>query len=148
MIKTAGIFLVRRDNHILIGHPTKHKPNVWSIPKGQVEPDEDVVDAAVRETFEETNIDVSDYKVIYKLEPAVYPKMKKVLHAIALFEKENPFVFDLFDIKCNSNVPLDIGAFPEMDDFKWVTIEEAEELVHAAQVNCLQQIKELINGKS
>jgi 8-oxo-dGTP pyrophosphatase MutT (NUDIX family) len=147
MIRTAGIFLVRNDHHILIGHPTKHKPEVWSIPKGQVEEHENIIAAAIRETYEETNIDVSDYKVIYELEPSPYPKTKKVLHGVVLFESENPFNFHLFDIKCNSNVPLDIGGFPEMDDFKWVSLDEAEPLVHAAQVNCIQQIKELIKKK-
>jgi len=147
MIKTAGIFLIRNDHHMLIGHPTKHKPEVWSIPKGQVEENENIIAAAIRETFEETNIDVSDYKVIYELEPAPYPKMKKILYGVVLFESENPFNFHLFDIKCNSNVPLELGAFPEMDEFKWVSFDEAEHLVHAAQINCIQQIKELIKRK-
>jgi hypothetical protein len=28
--------------------------------------------------------------------------------------------FDLFKLKCNSNVPKERGGFPEMDDYKWV----------------------------
>ncbi len=144
MIKTAGIFFIRKDYHVLICHPTKHKENVWSIPKGRIEDGEDEIDAAVRETFEETNIDVSDWLIIHNLEPAPYPSGKKVLYGLALFESQNRFSFDLFDIKCNSNVPLDLGGFPEMDGYKWVPIDEAEKLVHAAQINCLEQIKLII----
>lgn len=144
MIKTAGIFFIRKDYHILICHPTKHKENVWSIPKGRIEGDEDMIEAAVRETFEETNIDISNWKVLHNLEPAPYPKSQKVLYAFALFESQNPFSFNLFDMKCNSNVPLEAGGFPEMDGYKWAPIDEAEKLVHAAQINCLEQIKIII----
>ena len=52
----AGMFIVRNDDKILIGHPTNHKKDFWSIPKGLVEPDEDLLVAAKRETYEETNI--------------------------------------------------------------------------------------------
>ncbi len=33
----AGIFIVRKDKKILICHPTNHKPDFWSIPKGKVD---------------------------------------------------------------------------------------------------------------
>lgn len=146
MIRTAGIFLIRKDQKILICHPTKHKDTVWSIPKGRMEEGEDVVETAVRETYEETNVDVSEWSVIHKLEPAPYPKSNKVLFGIALFESENKFSFNFFDLKCNSNVPLEAGGFPEMDGYQWATIDDAEKLVHAAQINCLNQIRELINS--
>jgi len=144
MIKVAGIFLIRKDLNVLICHPTKHKDNVWSIPKGRVEEGEELIDAAIRETFEETNIDIADWTVMHNLEPVRYPKSNKVLFSYALFESQNKFSFTLFDIKCNSNVPLNLGAFPEMDAYQWVTIEEALPLVHASQAIALGQVQELI----
>jgi len=48
-----------------------------------------------------------------------------------------------FDLKCNSNVPEDRGGFPEMDDYKWVSIDEARNLLHPTQVACLDKIVEL-----
>ena len=59
----AGMFLINKNMNLLICHPTNHKPNFWSIPKGKVEALETFVDACVRETFEESNIDLSDYKL-------------------------------------------------------------------------------------
>jgi 8-oxo-dGTP pyrophosphatase MutT (NUDIX family) len=146
MIKVAGIFLIRKDLKVLICHPTKHKDDIWSIPKGRVEEGEELTEAAIRETFEETNIDLSNWIHMLTLEPVPYPKSKsnKVLFGYALLESQNRISFNLFDLKCNSNVPLDIGGFPEMDGYQWVTFEKAGSLLHAAQVIALEQIKEYI----
>ena len=55
----AGVFLVREDGNILICHPTNHAPDFWSIPKGLVDDGEELLAAAIRETFEETNINLA-----------------------------------------------------------------------------------------
>ena len=64
----GGMFIVREDHRILIGHPTNHAPNVWSIPKGKIETGETSLEGAIRETLEETNIDLSDYTLIGNLD--------------------------------------------------------------------------------
>jgi hypothetical protein len=38
-------------------------------------------------------------------------------------------VLILFKLKCNSNVPKERGGFPEMDDYKWVLIDEARDYI-------------------
>jgi 8-oxo-dGTP pyrophosphatase MutT (NUDIX family) len=140
----AGIFLIRKNNKILVCHPTKHSKNFWSIPKGRVEDNEEILETAIRETFEETNIDVAKWKVIHSLEPIEYDTDKKILHSFAIFEKENPWNFDKFEIKCNSNVAPEKGGFPEMDDFKWVATKEAKGLFHTAQMKALEELEYLI----
>jgi 8-oxo-dGTP pyrophosphatase MutT (NUDIX family) len=145
MIVAAGLFLVRKDNKILVGHPTRHKATFWSIPKGKVEEGEENINAAIRETYEESNVDVSNWSIVHNLEPVKYTKTKKILYPFVLFEKQNKFDFNQFELKCNSNVPEDKGGFPEMDDFKWVTIEEGRSLLHETQVACLDKIEEIIN---
>jgi predicted NUDIX family NTP pyrophosphohydrolase len=42
-------------------------------------------------------------------------------------------------------VPEDRGGFPEMDDYKWVTLDEAAVMLHETQVACLNEIKHLFN---
>lgn len=32
----------------------------------------------------------------------------------------------------------------EMDDYKWVTLDEAKDILHDTQVKCLDKIKEII----
>ena len=150
MAKTlaAGIFLVRTNGTVLICHPTNHKPDFWSIPKGKLDDNETPLAAAIRETFEESNISLLfNEKNIVALEPVNYKHKKKMLYPFVLFESMSVALdWDKFEIKCNTNVPLERGGFPEMDDFKWVSLEEASLLLHDTQVICLNRIKSLIES--
>ena len=139
----AGLFLLRKDGRFLVGHPTNHLPDFYSIPKGKVEKDELHLQAAIRETFEETNIDVSKYSIIHNFPPVEYVNKKKVLYPFVLFEEQNSIDFSQFDIKCNSFVPEEIGGFPEMDRFKWLTFEEGRTSVHETQISCIDEIEKI-----
>ncbi len=152
MAKTiaAGIFIVKKDGNLLICHPTNHALDFWSIPKGKVEEGETMLEGAIRETYEETNIDlkendINSYFSVHRLEPINYGHKKKIIHPFVYFETTNSQIpWDVLEIKCNSNVPEDRGGFPEMDDYRWVTIEEARVLLHETQVACLDTIIEII----
>jgi 8-oxo-dGTP pyrophosphatase MutT (NUDIX family) len=149
MAKTiaAGLFIVRKDGELLVAHPTNHKPNFWSIPKGKVEENETFLEGALRETFEETNLDLSDNDnfTIYPMQSVNYNHKKKILYPFLFLEKTNSkFKWDDVELKCNSNVPDDRGGFPEMDGFKWVSLDEARELLHNTQVACIDKILEFM----
>lgn len=144
MTIAAGLFLIRKDNRLLVGHPTNHDLGFWSIPKGKVEKDEENVFAAVRETYEETNADVSTWKIIHNLDPINYTDKKKILYPFVLFERQNNIDFETFELKCNSYVPEHKGGFPEMDAFMWVTVDEARTMLHKTQVQCLDKIDEIM----
>lgn len=144
-VLAAGIFLVNKEKQVLICHPTKHPADVWSIPKGKIEFGEEALDAAIRETQEEANIDLTEGDSFIPLEIQTYSHKKKSLKAFLFLESENPKVdFDSFELKCNSNVPKSRGGFPEMDDYAWVDIEIARDLLHPTQVASLDKIQELI----
>ena len=144
MIIIGGIFLVRKDGKILLCHPTKHSKNFWSIPKGRLDKGEKAIDAAIRETYEETNVNLENIKVYHELEPVKYDNADKVLHTFVVFETENKFNLDEIEIKCNSNVEPEKGGFPEMDGFKWATTKEAKPLLHIAQGLALEQLVKMI----
>lgn len=149
MIKTiaAGVFIINKNNKVLIGHPTNHKPNTWSIPKGKVESLETYLEACIRETFEETNIELSDYKdKLIMLDSVNYSHKKKMLIPFVLFENDCEFLdLSMITLQCNSNVPEERGGFPEMDGYDWVTIDEARKLLHETQVACLDKVKQLFS---
>jgi 8-oxo-dGTP pyrophosphatase MutT (NUDIX family) len=148
-IIAAGVFIVRKDGKLLVCHPTNHDENFFSIPKGKVEKGESFVEAAFRETKEETNLDLRgniNFRIL-GLEPVMYSHKKKVLRPFLCVEIDNStFDWDKSEIKCMSNVPQDRGGFPEMDGYRWVTTEEAKKLLHDTQVACLPKLKEFING--
>lgn len=143
----SGFFIIRKDKKLLICHPTNRKPNTYSIPKGRVDDGELFIETAFRETYEEANLDLNgstDF-TIYPLNSVKYKNKKKILYPFLLLENNNSkFDWDSVELKCNSNVPEEIGGFPEMDGYKWVTLDEAEKLIHETQVRCLPKIKEII----
>lgn len=143
----SGLFIVRKDKKVLICHPTNHPADFYSIPKGKVEDDEIFLEAAIRETYEETNLDLSETTnfTIYPLNAVNYKHKKKILYPFLFLEnKKSSFDWDGVELKCNSNVPEDRGGFPEMDGYKWVTLDEASKVLHDTQVACLGRIKEII----
>jgi 8-oxo-dGTP pyrophosphatase MutT (NUDIX family) len=141
----AGIFILNKDKEVLICHPTNHPWDIWSIPKGKVEADEKFIEAAIRETFEETNIDLKNASVFHRLQTQVYRHKKKELNAFLFLEEENPNIdLFVFKLKCNSNVPEERGGFPEMDAYEWTDIETAKKYLHPTQVAGLEEIQKII----
>ena len=64
---SAGLLAYRRKNglEVLLAHPggpfwAKKDDGVWTIPKGLVEPGDDLIAAARREFAEETNLPADD----------------------------------------------------------------------------------------
>lgn len=143
MRKSAGIFLFDKTNRMLVEHPTNHDPNFWSIPKGMVEKYEDEFDAAKRETLEETSLDIDSIKVeLLSFLPDTKINKRKMLVSFLLRTPED---LSEYPFRCDSMVTFMGGKdlehpFPEVDDFKWVTIEEAFPLLHRSQVEQLQFI--------
>jgi hypothetical protein len=112
----AGVYLINKEGKILIAHPTNHSPNFWSIP----------------------NFDISRYKgKLKELKPSPY-KGNKMLYPFVLLESDTNINFSNLEFKCNSIV--ENGGFYEVDDFKWVSIEEAKLLLHYSQVPPLEEI--------
>lgn len=147
-VQAAGVFLVRKDGKLLVCHPTNHAPNVYSIPKGKIENDETKFEAALRETEEETNINLNKLNGfnVYELESVTYKHGKKTLHPFLFLENNDSVIdWETIEIKCNSNVPESRGGFPEMDGYLFVTLKEAETLLHDTQVLCLDTIRKIIN---
>jgi len=143
---TVGIFLYNeKDNKILIVHPTNSSQKFWSIPKGLKEENEDAFITGVRELREETNISLNDIDVdiityIEEFPTIKYPKRSKSLIPYLVMIK---YDVNLFDLKCECMVEIDgIKPFPEIDEFKWVSIDEALPLIHVTQQKTLLKIKE------
>lgn len=149
IVTTAGIFFLNNEYMLLVGHPTGH--DFWSIPKGKLDEGETEYEAALRETWEEVNVELGEVTAYFDLPHVRYRHGKKRLKPFVVFEDENRKIdSSTFELKCNSIVgphsTWNVGL-PEMDDFKWVTIDEAKSILHYAQVECLEIIEELINEK-
>lgn len=140
MKTTCGVFFIDRDDKVLICHASYNAPKKWTIPKGHMEEGETKEETAIRETYEETNINLSTYDgdMIY-LGKENYKSGKKRLEAFA-------FIYDGIveqEIKCNVMIDKGNKSFPEIDNYRWVTFDEAEGLLHPTQVLLLKKFEVL-----
>ena len=134
-VTSAGI-LIKGGDKFLLCHPTGMKPNQgWGIPKGRVDSGESLKQTAVRETFEECGLKVP----ISKIEPIHQTSyrssdedgpVKKTLH-VFLYETDESIQSE--ELECTSYfTPRWANSqhtkVLEVDDFKWVDLEDAKEL--------------------
>jgi len=142
---SAGLLAFRRRNgiEVLLAHPggpfwAKKDDGVWTIPKGLVEPGDDLAAAARREFTEETNLTASGELI--PLAP-VNQKGGKTVHAFA-FEAD----FDLTQFASNKfevEWPPQSGrkqSFPEIDRIAYFTLPVATGKILAYQQPLLGEL--------
>ncbi len=143
---SAGILAFRRKAtlEVLLAHPggpfwAKKDDGAWTIPKGLVDPGEDLAAAARREFGEETNL-MADGALI-ALAP-VNQKSGKVVHAFAVeadFEL-GPFASNTFEIEW----PPKSGrrrSFPEIDRIAYFPLPAAKTKIIAYQLSLLLELE-------
>lgn len=142
---TCGIFVIDNNNNLLIVHATHAPWNTWSIPKGLVNIGETYKEAAIRELWEETGIDLNKkIDEVNYLGTSDYVKQRKKLMA---FWIKLDKTINLNQLKCISMVNrLNMEPFPEVDKYKMVTLNESETLLHRSQETLLPDlIKKLLS---
>lgn len=131
---------------VFLVHPggpywAKKDVGAWSIPKGEIMPDEQLMDAALRETEEETGIKAQGE--FTALTP-VAQKNGKIVHAWAA-----PGNFEKLIIKSNDfelEWPPKSGIkrlFPEIDKGEWFDIKEAKNKIIPGQIPLITELESL-----
>jgi len=89
--KNAGVILKCRNEVLLCKRsPDKSLPNIWSIPSGGIENDESPGYAAIREFYEETNIELNiNLDFIGFIDIFSEEKIKKGIMFVFLQETKN-----------------------------------------------------------
>jgi predicted NUDIX family NTP pyrophosphohydrolase len=155
-LKSAGILFYRFENkvlQVLLVHPggpywIGKEKGAWSIPKGEFQNDEDPLHAAKRETFEEIGINIdalpNTLSSLILLKP-VKQKSGKIILAWAAKADVN-----ISKIKSNDfeiEWPPKSGkrkSFPEVDQAKWMDLEEAKEKINPGQLPLISELEEMI----
>lgn len=130
-IVSCGL-VVRSPEGMLLAHAT-YTPR-WDIPKGRLEDNETPLNAALRECFEETNLDLFEHRLkIVDLGMQRYIRGKD-LH---LFVLDLPAPLDLDECRCHTLIEENGKAFPETDRWEWVPFDQVLNKVGKALGNRL-----------
>lgn len=150
MKRSAGLLLYRFKNktpEFFLVHPGgpfwKNKDiGAWSIPKGEVEENEDFLEAAIREIKEETGIYIQLSGEKFTVLTDVKQNPGKIVSAWAVKAD-----FDASSIKSNlfeMEWPPKSGkkqSFPEVDKAGWFSFEEARQKILPGQTALLEDLK-------
>ena len=149
--RSAGIVLYRVGDgglEVLLVHPggpfwAKKDLGVWSIPKGEYEPDEDPQACALREFEEETGTRLPETKLIEL--GAVVQKGGKEVTAWAARGDLDPA--SIRSTSFTMQWPPRSGReqeFPEIDRAEWFALDEAREKLVGAQAELLDRLIERV----
>ena len=147
MRRSAGILLYRRDPdslRVLLAHMggpffAKRDSGVWTVPKGEPDPDENLEATARREFAEELGLPVPTGPLVPLGE--VVQKNGKVVTAWALegdldVEAVVPGTFEMEWPRGSGKV----GTFPEVDRAAWWTPAECAERIVPAQLELVTRL--------
>ena len=114
---SCGVIVLDPNGRVLLAHATE--TSHWDIPKGQGEPGETPMEAALRELREETGIVLAPERLVDLGQFAYRPDKDLHLFAVRVAHDE----IDLSRCVCTSMFPSRTSGsmIPEMDAFKWVT---------------------------
>jgi len=149
-VVSAGLLMYRLREQaleVLLAHPggpffERRDLGVWSIPKGEVGPDEDLLTAARREFAEETGLESWGPYVPLG---AVKYKNHKVVHAWAFAGDWDPAVLvsNTFELEWPRHSGRTL-VVPEIDRAGWFTLAEAQERILPAQRRFLFDLEALV----
>ena len=109
--KSCGTIVIN-DNKVLV---IRQKQGFWGFPKGHIEEGESEIQTAIRETKEETNLDV-----------VIEDETRFCLNYIIEDKQINKYVVYFIAKAINNDVKLQIE---EIDDIAWVDIEKVEDIL-------------------
>jgi predicted NUDIX family NTP pyrophosphohydrolase len=146
---TAGLLMVRKNKELefFLVHPggpfyVKKNEGVWSIPKGLPENNEELLQTAQREFYEETGI---QSKPPFHTLGTSKLKSGKVIHAWC-FEGEwdaaQAIVSNTFKIEWPP-ASKKFADFQEVDRAEWMTYDRAVKMIHPQQVPFLTRARDI-----
>jgi len=144
----------RRDNEleVLLAHPggpffTRKDDGIWTIPKGEAAPGEDLLTRAQIEFEEEVGLRPESFQGWIEL-GSIKQKGGKIVHAWA-FEGDLPESFEVKSNLFEMEWPPGSGrrqSFPEVDQARFFTEAVARRKLKPAQVPLLDRLRAAIKG--
>ena len=151
---SAGLLMYRIQDgnlQVLLAHPggpffQNKDEGAWSIPKGEIEPDEDFLEAAQREFEEEIGVTPTGRFIPLTL---VKQKGGKIVHAWAFEGDCDPsaIVSNTFTMEWPPKSGRQ-AEFPEIDRAEFFDVAVARRKINAAQAALIDELEEIMTGRS
>jgi predicted NUDIX family NTP pyrophosphohydrolase len=153
MRTSAGLLMYRiRDGglEVFLAHPggpffTHKDEGHWTIPKGEVQPGEDLLGTAIREFEEETGIRTDVGSRFLPL-GAIRQKGGKIVHAWAIekdWDESQPISSNQFEAEWPPGSGK-LQCFPEVDRAGFFTLAEAKRKLKKEQFALVEQLAKLL----
>jgi len=145
MIESAGV-LLQSQGLYLLGHPSgRGDTQTWGIPKGKVDERESRYEAAIREFEEETGLDLSTFsrnELVIENEHCDKFRVgqKKTVYVFRAWDVATCQPLVHYPFRCDSLI--ENTDRPELDAFKWATIDECITLSTPSQKEFFKRIKQ------
>jgi predicted NUDIX family NTP pyrophosphohydrolase len=144
--ESAGLMLFRGrgpSTEVLLGHPggpywSGRDEGAWSIPKGGLNPGEDLLQGAIREFGEETGFDVCGPFIPLG---SITQRSGKIVHAWAFEGDCDPA--KLVSIMTTTEWPPRSRHYieiPEFDRVRFFTVDTARRAINVAQVELIDRL--------
>ncbi len=148
---SAGILLYRRrgkDVEVLLLHPGGplwSAKDSWTIPKGEIEPGEDIISAAKREFYEEVGVVAPEGKLTdlgsEKQSPVKINHIWGLEGDIDISKfSSNEFTMEWPPHSGNK------ASFPECDKAGWFSLDAAEKKLFASQAGFIHTLRQNIDN--
>lgn len=137
-LRAAGLIIFRRKRfkgpfeYLLL--QTSYGKHHWTPPKGHVDPGESDMQTALRETEEESGLKEGSLKVIDNIQKTLNYEIRG---------KPKTVIYWLAEVK-DYNVPIRLSS--EHQGFKWLTIDDACELLHDTTGKALREVDQEIRN--
>lgn len=146
---SAGLLMYRNKNNqleVFLAHPggpfwKDRDEGAWTIPKGEVEEGENLIEAAKREFEEETGIK-PEHKGDFIPLGEVKQKSGKIVHAFA-------FKMDWDGLLRQNFITIEFNGkkikIPEIDKGRYFSVEEASRKINTSQKEFLERLGNLFS---
>ena len=141
----VGIILLNHENKVFVGKRIDNPKNLWQMPQGGVDQDENFLQAAKRELEEETGI--KSVELVKELSGWLgydLPKnlLGKVLEGKYRGQKQKWFIMKFVGKNNEINVKT---KNPEFLDWKWIGVSKLTDIAVSFKVDLYKKLKEELN---
>jgi Predicted NTP pyrophosphohydrolase len=137
---------------VLLGHMGgpiyKDIQDSYGIIKGEIDDINELpIKAAIREFKEETTELIDESRLIFIGESMQRSDKKNIIYGINEYFDTSNWTSNEFLLEWPKNSG-NIHHYPEMDDYKWIKIEEAKRLIRKTQLEILEILEEKLKKES